>query len=221
MKALRGILQKMSSRERWLVLGLVGGLLVSAAGVYFLIMWTSISEMEALVSDGRDGFRGIERTLPRYLALKQKNEALMDRIRKNPVRSLRLPVNAIAKTVTATSEDSATTRRMSDVVRFSGKTRETPLIKTDRKGKKKKQKRTSAEGPSKDSQNLYWMEEEMDFPAVSVDSMFQFLTRVHESEDLLFINALELTRKSNDPNEVRMSLTMATIQYIEPTEEDD
>lgn len=219
MKALRGILQKMSSRERWLVLGLVGGLLISAAGVYFLIMLTSISEMEDLIADGREGFRGIERTLPQYLALKQKNEALMERIRKNPVRSLRLPVNAIAKTVTATSEESTISRRMSDVVRFSGKTRETPLIKTDRKGKKKKRKK--ATGADKEYQNLYWMEEEMDFPAVSVDSMFQFLTRVHESEDLLFINALELTRKSNDPNEVRMSLTMGTIQYIEPAEEED
>jgi hypothetical protein len=225
MNRLRANLAKMSSRERWLVLGLAGGLLASLAAVYFIVMLTSISELEDLLADGRDGFARIERELPSFLALKNKNEVLLDRIRKNPVKSLRLPINAIAKEIVALvpgqGEGDAIGRRMADIIRFSGKTRETPLVKGEKKGKKKKGKAAAAAGPNKDLANLYWVEEEMDFPGVSADAVFDFLGKIAESEDLLYVNALNVMRKSNDPNEVRMSLTVGTIQYIEPTEEEE
>ncbi len=221
MNRLRAYLAKMSPRERWLVAGLAGGALVSIAAVYFLVVLTSSAELEDLLADGREGFAKIERELPAYLALKQKNEALLERIRKNPVKSLRLPINAISKAVVALPDGmgDGVARRMSDIIRFAGKTRETPLVKTEKKGKKKKGK--AAAGANKELANLYWIEEEMDFPGVTADAVFEFLAKIAESEDLLYVNALNVMRKSNDPNEVRMSLTVGTIQYIEPTEEEE
>jgi hypothetical protein len=221
MNRLRAYLAKMSPRERWLVLGLAGGALVSIAAVYFLVVLTSSAELEDLLADGREGFAKIERELPAYLALKQKNEALLERIRKNPVKSLRLPINAISKAVVALPDGmgDGVARRMSDIIRFAGKTRETPLVKSEKKGKKKKGK--AAAGANKELANLYWIEEEMDFPGVTADAVFEFLSKIAESEDLLYVNALNVMRKSNDPNEVRMSLTVGTIQYIEPTEEEE
>ena len=225
MTRLRAYLAKMSPRERWLVLGLAGGLLASVALVYFVVMLTSSAELEELIADGREGFAKIERELPPFLALKNKNEALLERIRKNPVKSLRLPINAIAKEVVALGanqgDNDGVARRMADIIRFSGKTRETPLVKGEKKGKKKKGKGAATAGPNKDLANLYWIEEEMDFPGVSADAVFDFLSKIAESEDLLYVNALNVMRKSNDPNEVRMSLTVGTIQYIEPTEEEE
>lgn len=221
MNRLRAYLAKMSPRERWLVVGLAGGALVSIAAVYFLVVLTSSAELEDLLADGREGFAKIERELPAYLALKQKNEALLERIRKNPVKSLRLPINAISKAVVALPDGmgDGVARRMSDIIRFAGKTRETPLVKSEKKGKKKKGK--AAAGANKELANLYWIEEEMDFPGVTADAVFEFLAKIAESEDLLYVNALNVMRKSNDPNEVRMSLTVGTIQYIEPTEEEE
>lgn len=221
-RRVRAYLAKMSPRERWLVLGLAGGTLASIAAIYFIVMLTSSAELEQLLADGREGFAKIERELPSYLALKQKNEALLERIRKNPVKSLRLPINAISKAVVALPDGlgDGVARRMSDIIRFAGKTRETPLVKGEKKGKKKKGKAAAA-GPNKDLANLYWIEEEMDFPGVTADAVFEFLAKIAESEDLLYVNALNVMRKSNDPNEVRMSLTVGTIQYIEPTEEEE
>jgi len=216
MNALRTLFAKMSPRERWLVLGLTGGVVASLVLVYFIVMWSAIGELEELIDDARTGFAALEQALPPYLAQKQRNETLLEQIKVNPVKSLRLPINAISKAIVAREGgDEGVSRRLSDIVRFSGKTRETPLFKAERKKKGKKGKSQAG-----DEQNLYWIEEEMDFPGVSADAMFEFLGKIHESEDLLFVNALTVTRKSNDPNEVRMSVTVGTIQYVEPNEED-
>jgi hypothetical protein len=217
MKRLINLVSTMSPRERWLVLGLSGGVVASLLAAYFLVMLSRIGEMEDLIADGREGFAKIEQALPRFLESRTRNDLLRKRIQDNPIKSVRLPINAIAKNVHATSssEDGAGARRLSDVVRFSGKTRETPLV-SSAKSKKKKGKKDDKSGV----QNLYWIEEEMDFPGLSVDAMYEFLGRLAESEDLLFINALQVMRKSNDPNEVRVNMTVGTIRFVEPTEEE-
>jgi hypothetical protein len=215
MNRLTNLVAKMSQRERWMVAGLLGGVVMTAAALYFFIMMANITEMETLIQDGRDGFHKIERVLPTYVKQNEANQTLLEEIKKNPVKSLRLPINRVAKKIKATKPEDMGSRRMSDVIRFTGKTRETALIKSRKKKKKKR-----AKGAQKELQNLYWIEEEMEFPIVTSDAAMEFLAELHGGKDLLFVNALQLVRKSNNPDDVRLTLTVGTIQYIEPTEED-
>ena len=216
MSRLTNLVVKMSQRERWMVAGLLGGVVMTGAALYFFIMMANITEMETLIQDGRDGFHKIERVLPTFVKQNEANRTLLEEIKKNPVKSLRLPINKVAKKIKATKPEDMGSRRMSDVIRFTGKTRETALIK----GRNKKKKKKKAKGAQKELHNLYWIEEEMEFPIVTADAAMEFLAELHGAKDLLFVNALQLVRKSNDPDDVRLTLTVGTIQYVEPTEED-
>lgn len=183
---------RLSTREKLMVGGLGAFFLVGVVLVVVLVVSSYLSGIEEEIADAEDKSKKLQAAASTYLEVKSKEEALLDLLQNNPIVSLRIPINNLAKSVTL--PDNTT---LSDVIRFEGKTVETPIAAFgDKKGKKKPKKK--GKGEEDTGPQTLKIEQDFEFRDVPIASLFDFLENIEKSPDLLFVTKLEIRRKFGD-----------------------
>lgn len=204
-----GMVGRMTPRERRLF-----GVLVVAAALFVGVgLWFAarayLGSIEDEITEARQAVAEIRRLAPRYLEVVAARAEVERAIRDNKATSIRVAANEILKKMELREEvPGATGTLMSDVVSFEGKTSETPVGVT----KKKKGKGKPA------FPGLMLVEQRLEFRDVPFLNLFEFLDEVSRGKDLLFVTRLDIARKFNQMSRVRAEVTLATYQFVEPSE---
>jgi len=176
---------RLSSREKVLVFGLVGGVSVFVLLVAFIWANSVLSDLEEEIAFNAEIFEEIEVEVAPYREAMAKVSGEKDRIVGNEVVSLRLPVNKIARGVSLPDGT-----KLSDQLGSLAKQVETPI---DTSGKKKrsgkKRKRDKA-----DEGDVMKLEQDVQFRNIPLNAIYDFLEGIDERE-LLFVTRLEIKRK--------------------------
>jgi len=180
-----GSFDRLSSREKVMVLGLVGGITVIIVAVGLLWSSSVLGELEEEIAFNEELFVEINDAVIPYREAMAKVSGEKDRIVENDVVSLRLPVNKIARSV-ALPDGS----KLSDQLGSLAKQIETPI---DTSGKKKRngKKRKREKGEEGDVVRL---EQDVQFRNIPLNALYEFLEGIDEKE-LLFVTRLEIKRK--------------------------
>jgi hypothetical protein len=184
---------RLSSREKLMVGGLGVFFFVGIVVVVVLLVSSFLSGIEEEIALAEEKAQKIELAASNYLEIKAKQDATVAMMEENPIVSLRIPINNIAKQVSLPDG-----KLLSDVIRFEGKTVETPIAafgekKAKTKKRSKKERDEEASGP----QNLK-VEQDFEFRDVPIDSLYDFLEKIEQSPELLFVTKLEIRRKFGD-----------------------
>jgi hypothetical protein len=193
---------QLSSREK----GLLGGLSFGVFAVVVLFAWLwvqgTLGELEEEIELNAEIMADVEVAAQDFVGVKAKCDALDKLISSNPISSLRIPVNNIARGVSLQGG-----RKLSDEIGSLVQEQEQrlgPLCRKGEKGKRKKKKETDEAGVVKVAQDF-------EFKNIPVDSIFSFLEGLEKSKDLLFVTKLEIRRKFGDPAQAQSALvTVAT-----------
>lgn len=180
-----GSFDRLSSREKVMVLGLVGGITVIIVAVGLLWSSSILGELEEEIVFNEELFVEINDAVIPYREAMAKVSGEKDRIVGNDVVSLRLPVNKIARSV-ALPDGS----KLSDQLGSLAKQIETPI---DTSGKKKRngKKRKREKG---DEGDVVRLEQDVQFRNIPLNALYEFLEGIDEKE-LLFVTRLEIKRK--------------------------
>ena len=180
-----GSFDRLSSREKVMVLGLVGGITVIIVAVGLLWSSSILGELEEEIVFNEELFVEINDAVIPYREAMAKVSGEKDRIVGNDVVSLRLPVNKIARSV-ALPDGS----KLSDQLGSLAKQIETPI---DTSGKKKRngKKRKREKG---DEGDVVRLEQDVQFRNIPLNALYEFLEGIEEKE-LLFVTRLEIKRK--------------------------
>lgn len=211
-RALASSFDRLSTREKTLIVGLVS--LFVGLILFFVILSvsSSLSELADEVQAGRAALKEIYALSDEYREVTQKRAQMQTLIDENPITSLRIPVNAIAKRITVESDDPAYTgsgKRLSDLVSYGGKTVETRLEPKRKKGQRARKDKEQEGGN-------FEIEQSMEFTDVPLQALYEFLEELKHDEQLIFVRRLDLGRRFNNLEHVRATVTVSTIRYREP-----
>ena len=176
---------RLSSREKAMVLGLVGGVSILVLLVAFVWANSILSDLEEEITFNQEIFEEIEVEVAPYREAMAKVSGEKNRIIGNEVVSLRLPVNKIARGVSMPDGT-----KLSDQLGSLAKQVETPI---DTSGKKKRssKKRKREKG---DEGDVVKLEQDVQFRNIPLHAIYDFLEGIDENE-LLFVTRLEIKRK--------------------------
>lgn len=183
---------RLSSREKLMVGGLGALAVVVVVTVGTWIVSNSLATIEEDIQAGEDKMAQIEKAATNYIEVKARQEAIIKLMAENPIVSLRIPINNIAKQV-----DLDEGKKLSDVIRFEGKTVETPIAAVGEKKGKTVKKKKKVKGEEEVLHDLK-IEQDFEFRDVPITSLYEFLEKIEKSPELLFVTKLEIRRKFGD-----------------------
>lgn len=210
MKVLSGF-DRLSRREKVLVSTLFG--LVAGGLVVVLHLWvgSSVNELEEQISEHREDLQTIYATAGGFLESKAKVDKMRELAERNQDMNLKLVVNEIAKRISFTSRnrrgEPEGQKKLADALQFD-QSQETYVSKKKKK-KAKKTKKESEAGYYRRDQPLT-LSEDVPFQAV-----YELLEKIEESEDLLYVTEIEMSRDFSDGRIARKnaSITVSTFYY--------
>lgn len=186
-----GALDRMSSREKWMVLGLVVGLVVVVVGAALWWFNSAMTELEEEIATNQDLMRSVESAAAEYASVRAKCDAIQEKIESSRIVSLRIPVNNIARNVVLSGG-----KKLADEIGSLDKQVETPIAGVcEKKSEKQKKKRAKGKkGADVEGSNLR-VEQDFEFRSISIDALFDFLEGIERSEELLFVTRVDIARK--------------------------
>lgn len=180
---------RLSTREKLMVGGLGTFFLVGIVAVVVLVVSGYLEGIEEEIAEGEAKSAKLQAAAETYLEMKAKEEAMLELLSSNPIVSLRIPINNLAKNVTLSDG-----KNLSDALRFEGKTVETPIAAFgEKKVKKKKKKGEEDTGPK-----TLRIEQDFELRDVPIGALYEFLENIERSPELLFVTKLEIRRKFGD-----------------------
>lgn len=212
-----GAFDRMSRREKTMVLGLLGFLvLVVFSGAYFWLS-TSISSLEVQVSEELADLGDIYRLAETFAEKKAVADRQKNMAAKNRDTNIKLAINEIAKSVMfedqrpKRDDDSPAKKKLADVIQYE-QTQETFLSKRKRRRRKGKDPEL---GYFRRDQKVKLSE------VVPFRAVYDFLDRVERSDKMLFVSELDLRRQYNNGLLARKNaaVTIATFFYKAEEEE--
>lgn len=212
LRSLASSFDRLSTREKGLIVGLVSVFVGLVLFFVILSVTSSLSELDDQVAEGRQALKEIYALSDEYREQTSKRAQMQTLIDENPITSLRIPVNAIAKRITVQSDDPAYTgngKRLSDLVSYGGKTVETRL-------EPKTKKRTRARKDKEQEGGNFEIEQSMEFSDVPLAALYEFLGELKKDDQLIFVRRLDIGRRFNNLEHVRATVTVSTIRYREP-----
>lgn len=202
MNRIRRRLDHLTSREKIMIFGLLITVITIVIFLYFFFTISASSDIELQIEEGKITLASLDKKLLSYLKRTNINDKLKEQIVHNPIKSLRIPINNIAKAISY--ESNYGKKYLNDVIKFEGKIKEKKITF----GKKKLFKKSM-------SHKGFWqIEQDVDFSSIPVEAFYEFISKLSSSEKILFITKLDALRKYNNPKQVRVSLTVGTIKYI-------
>jgi len=199
----------MSRRERVLVGVLVGLLLGAVVFVFHLIVGTEVSSLQEKIGDDRETLTEIYAKSHEFLAATAATEAMREIAGRNEDLNLKLAVNEVAKRISFQSRNRKGevegTKKLADVMQFD-QTQETFL------SKKKKKKRKGKKKP--DDTGYYRRDQPITLSdGVPFKAVYELMEKIEETEDLLFVTEVELTRDFQDGRFARKNAQIVVSTY--------
>lgn len=212
LRSLSASFERLSSREKGLIVGAVG--LFVGLVLFFVVFFVNatIGSLEDEVALNRESLAQIQTLAEEYREVTRKQKEIQRLIDENPINSLRIPINTVAKSITVESSDPAFQgrgKRLADLISYGGKTVET-RIETKKKGASRK--RTKVE----DEAGNFEIEQSLEFGEVPIATLYQLLEELKKSDELIFTRRLEVNRRFNNLDHAQASLTVSTIKFREP-----
>jgi hypothetical protein len=205
---------RLTQRERKLIGTLVGILFLIIGMSCYFIFQATIGSLTDEVADYREKLKSIGDYTPSYIEYRKKKEQVENAIKDNKISSLRIALNDLAKTVSLSdeksdkegAEESVLQPKLSDIISFEGKTQETLVERTAKKGKKiKKQKG--------DENSVIEIEQKMEIKEAPLTSLFDFYEKIEKSKELLYVTKMEISRKFNNFENARAIISVVTYRY--------
>ncbi|MGM0576682.1 MAG: hypothetical protein ACQEXJ_13215 [Myxococcota bacterium] len=199
---------RLSRREKILV----GAMLALLLGtVFFLVnLWfgSSVSDLRAKVSEDRAALEEIYAKSDDWLSTKRRAERMRQMASRNQDLNLKLAVNELAKTISFQARDRrgepAGIKKLSDVMQFD-QTQESFLSKRQRRGRDKDEE--SDKGYYRRDQPIALSD------SVPFEAIYELMERVEESDQMLFVTDMEMTRDFQDGRIARKNASMVVSTY--------
>jgi hypothetical protein len=199
------MLDRMTTRERRLFGALVAALLAVVVGAGWLTASTVFGSIQADVDHGREVMAQLRQIAPRYMEAFETRRQAEEAIRSNR-QTIRSSVNEILKKIELSQDvPGAVGATMADIVSFEGKTSETPV----ELGRSRK-KPAKAKGKEVDT-GFKQVDQSLEFRDVPVPDLMRFLDTLEKGKDLFFVTKFEATRKFNNKEFVRASVSISTV----------
>ncbi len=194
--------ERLSPRERILFGILIGFFIAIVILLYYVIVGSVFSDLETDRKILEDKLAQIQMTAPDFLEAKQRYSQLMKRVKANKIISVRIPLNEIAKKIEYEGDiRGATGNRLADIIDFEGQTVKTPVFLRPRSKKAKKHA----------TPDLIKIEQTANFREVPVKAFLKFIDAIQRSDNLMWITKINMTRRFNNMEHVRASITVATL----------
>ncbi len=212
-----GAFDRMSRREKTMVLGLLGFVVLTVFGGAYLWLSTSISSLETQVEDELTDLGDIYRLAETYAEKKAVADRQQNMAAKNRDTNIKLAINEIAKSVMfedqrpKRDEENPPKKKLADVIQYE-QTQETFLSKRKRRRRKGKDPEL---GYFRRDQKVKLSE------VVPFRAVYDFLDRVERSDKMLFVTEVDLRRQYNNGLLARKNaaITIATFFYKAEEEE--
>lgn len=209
--SLAASLGRMSRRERILV-GILVALLFSAViFVFHFIVGTEVSSLEERIDGDRDTLTEIYAKSHDFLKATAATEAMREVAARNKELNLKLAVNELAKRISFQSRNRKGeiegTKKLADVMQFD-QTQETFLSKKKKKRKAKGKKKKDADTGYYRRDQPITLSDGVPFKAI-----YELMEKIEETEDLLFVTEMDLTRDFQDGRIARKNAQIVVSTY--------
>ena len=210
--SLAASLGRMSRRERLLVGLLIALLFGSVIFVFNFIVGTEVSSLEKQIGDDRETLTKIYAKSDAFLKATAATEAMREVAGKNTDLNLKLAVNELAKRISFQSRNRKGeiegTKKLADVMQFD-QTQETYLSK-----KKKKKRKAKGKKKKDDDSGYYRRDQPITLSdGVPFKAIYELLEKIEETDDLLFVTEMDLTRDFQDGRIARKNAQIIVSTY--------
>lgn len=204
-------MERMTRREKVLLAAMLAIFLVLTGGIGAALAVTGLQRVQGEIEALEDALRDSRRAAPDYLAAVGTERAIEERIKNNRIRSLRIPINDVAKKIRIEGGSSALADAddLTDLIRFEGKVVETPVLIGSARGRKKPRE-------LKPGMYVVQQDQEVSIREIPLTSLYAFLEELERSNDLIFVTRLEIQRKFNSYENGRVAMVITT--YVWPDE---
>lgn len=206
---------RLSAREKTLVSTMLTLFVLIIVGGGWWWLSSDVNAMETRLADEQDALEKIYAASSEYLSAVRHTETMRARAERNADMNLKLEVNHIAKGISFDARDRSGnvdgTKRLSDVIQFD-QTQETYLSRKRTKKKRKKKKDVQI-GYFRRDQPVT-LSDKVDF-----DAIYKLLEGIEDSDELLFVTDIEMTRDFQDGQLARKNASFVVSTYFYRGEE--
>lgn len=208
--SLAASLGRMSRRERFLVGLLVALMLGAVIFVFHFIVGTEVTSLQEKIGEDRETLTQIYAKSQEFLAATAATEAMREIAARNEDLNLKLAVNEVAKRISFQARNRKGevegTKKLADVMQFD-QTQETYLSKKKKKKKRKGKKKGDDTGYYRRDQPITLSD------GVPFKAVYELMEKIEETDDLLFVTEMELTRDFQDGRYARKNAQIVVSTY--------
>lgn len=199
---------RLSKREKYLVAAMFALLLATIIFLVNLWFGSSVDDMRAKVDEHRAALEEIYTQSDDWLGAKERAEKMRQMASRNEDLNLKLALNELAKRISFQARDRqgnpVGVKKLSDVMQFD-QTQESFLSKKARR--KGRQDEESDKGYYRRDQPITLSD------SVPFEAIYELLERVEESDQLLFVTDMEMTRDFQDGRVARKNASIVVSTY--------
>jgi hypothetical protein len=208
---LTALLERMTRREKLLVAALLGFFAVLVLGAVAWKAQRSLNSLRADIADLESAIHVVNTRAKLHVETRMREEALKRRIQENKIGPLTTAVERLAKDIKIPDPGAPDTGELVRLpMTFPGTEMKTPLpLKRYKKKKKKKNMKVG--------QYLVQRDHNVKISYIPTEQLQRLLARLENSRELLFVTKLDVQRRFNLPEQVRVDMTVSTFSW--PTED--
>ncbi len=203
-------LERMSDRERKIVLGGSGVALAAMLLLIGVLVSRRVSALEEQVQDNEAALLDVVAMAPKYLHDRQDEKAVQEQLDRATKESLQATVLGIAKTVEyekTDEEGNVSKARLSDNVKFANATEILAELTQKKKGSQPKKKH------KKGAKEVFLASIDAVFQNVPDEALTQFMAKVENHPDPLFGLSLDMSRNSPTRDAFQATLKIGQFRY--------
>lgn len=212
MGRLGSVLERMSDRERNLVLGGVAVMAIVLIVLAGVLLSRKVSALEEEVSNGETSLREITAQGPKYLANRAEEKATEDQLERAGKEQLQATVLNIAKTIEFErhDEDGTTNKeKLSDSIKFANATDVLAELTQRKKGAPTKKAKKAKKG----AKEVFLSSIDAVFQNVPEEALDRFLAKLETHADPLFGISLDLTRTGTTRDQFAATIKIGQFRY--------
>lgn len=213
MGRLGSMLERMSDRERNLVLGGVAVSAIVAVVLAGVLMTRKVSALEEEVAAGETVLHEIESQGPLYLANRAEEKATDDQLERASKEQLQATVLNIAKTIEFERKDedgsASGKEKLSELIKFANATDVLAELTQRKKGAAAKKQKKAKKG----QKEVFLSTIDAVFTNVPEEALMRFLAKLESHADPVFGISLDFTRTGTTREQFAATIKIGQFRY--------
>ena len=213
MGRLGSMLERMSDRERSLVLASVAFVTLVVISLLGVAMSRNVSALEAEVATSESTLREIEKQGPLYLANRAEEKATEEQLERAGKEQLQATVLNIAKTIEFERKDEegsqGSKEKLSDAIKFANATDVLAELTQRKKGASQKKAKKAKKG----AKEVFLSSIDAVFQNVPEEALLRFLAKLESHPDPLFGLSLDFTRTGTTRDQFAATIKIGQFRY--------